>query len=125
MEIQKQVVYLYNKQGESMSLEEMLKRNIRIKELTENYLKLKHEQFMGKQTEMVENTQGVNATNEQQGNVSRETKERKDSFPYALKQLKEYIAKIERNEWASKDEIETLKIIHRGMVDRFIGLDLF
>lgn len=80
---------------------------------------------MNKNEKNVVDAQGVGT---KEGNVSRETnekKERKDSFPYALKQLKAFIAKVETNKWVNDEEVKKLKEVHKKMIEKFIGIDLY
>lgn len=49
---------------------------------------------------------------------------RKDSFSYTLKSLKALIIKLEKNEWADKEELEQLRKLHLKMVNKYIGLEL-
>lgn len=119
---------MYNKQRGNMSLEKMLKRNIRIKELTDKYIQLKQKQFMAKQTKIVENVLGTEPTNTEgltTENIQEIEKQRKDSFPYAVKQLKEYIEKVERNKWLEGEDLEQLKGVHRKLIEKYIGLSMF
>lgn len=51
--------------------------------------------------------------------------ERKDSFSYALKSLKQLTEKLERNNWADNADIETLKQLQKKLVEKYIGLDLY
>lgn len=68
---------------------------------------------MNKQNEKTKETQGV------------ESKERKDSFTYTIKSVKTLIEKLERNKWASEDEVTELKKIHKKMIEKYIGLDMY
>lgn len=57
--------------------------------------------------------------------TTNEKVERKDSFTYALKSMQGLIEKLERNQWATADEIVQMKDVYKGMAERFIGLNMF
>lgn len=51
-------------------------------------------------------------------------KERKPNTIYTLKAYKEHIEKLGKHKVATKEEMKTLKEIHRKMVERWIGLTI-
>lgn len=60
---------------------------------------------------------------EVQGTKTQEVK-RNDSFSYMLKSMKGLTEKLERNQWATEEELKELQKVHKKLIERYIGLEL-
>lgn len=49
---------------------------------------------------------------------------RKDSFNYAMKSMKGLIDKLERNQWATVEELKEMQKVHKKLIERYIGLEI-